>query len=208
MLASHKSFDEHLTVGWNVALAERLGLDVSGAVCLKGYKGDAERKIGLVARVVGRLRMEEMVGRIRGEFGGAGELFGGREDVEEQEVAVVAIMNAFHAEEVERVLQVVREAGWFSDAIDGQSVLYLTGAARELGLEAAKKVNMSTYCVGHRACEEWGIKYLARQTELRWPVLNVVTVLEEEEPPPPKVKHKAPGAIEEQNIQVSKVPQM
>jgi putative NIF3 family GTP cyclohydrolase 1 type 2 len=55
VLASHTGFDECLTVGWNVQLARQLGVDIGAegaesekCVCLKGYKGDEERRIGLV----------------------------------------------------------------------------------------------------------------------------------------------------------------
>ncbi|KAH9842139.1 Glycoside hydrolase [Teratosphaeria destructans] len=48
VLASHKPFDEHLTVGANLALARRLGMDLDEGRCgvVKGYKGDAERRVG------------------------------------------------------------------------------------------------------------------------------------------------------------------
>jgi len=76
VLSSHTGFDETLTVGWNVMLAGRLGVSVGETgiggrwdgdegeggmtdgvgkreegrecLCLKGYKGDEERRIGLV----------------------------------------------------------------------------------------------------------------------------------------------------------------
>jgi len=128
------------------------------------------------------------------EFDGVGELFapvpieeGAATDAQ---VDVLAIMNAFHAEEVERVLVAAEGAGWIDKAADGCRVLYLTGAARQYGLDAAAKVNMPTVCVGHRACEEWGIRYLAQETRARWPELEVVEILEEEEPPMPKASKK------------------
>ena len=79
MLASHKSFDAYLTVGWNVVLASRLGAELEDAVCVKGYKGDPERKIGLVARFVsGGRRFEDLVKDIKREFGGVGDLYSGK----------------------------------------------------------------------------------------------------------------------------------
>lgn len=214
VLACHKSFDEHLTVGWNVALGQRLGLDLTSAICIKGYKGDDDRKIGLVAKLENVTGLGPLLEKIRGEFSGAGEVFGARagreevvartdgdakapaptsaEDVEsERPISVLAIMNAFHAEEVDRVLLAAHTTGWIDDVKDGRHLLYLTGAAREYGIEAVAKVGMPAFCVGHVACEEWGIRYLAQQTRDRWPGLDVVEVFEEEEPrPAPKASDK------------------
>lgn len=213
VLASHKSFDECLTVGWNEALAGRLGVDVAGAICIKGYKGDDERKIGLVGRLSRPCQIEEVVEKVRAEFGGAGELFNtdvrnGAETMmppvetevglsptgaEERSIGVVAIMNAFHADEVERVMVAAHIAGWVKEVTDGQEILYLTGAARQPGIEALAKFGMPAYCVGHVACEEWGIKYLAERTRNQWPGLEVIEVFEEEEPRLPRTTKEDEG---------------
>lgn len=204
VLSSHKSFDEHLTVGWNIALGQRLGLDLENAQCIKGYKGDSERKIGLIARLQRSTSLDTLVETLRAEYSGNGELFAskaisttgpdavhqtelcsqpGLHDVETgRPIEVVAIMNAFHAEEVQRVLVAAFAAGWISDINNGSTILYLTGAAREYGIEAVAKVGMPAFCVGHVACEEWGIRYLAQQTRDQWPGVDVVEVFEAEEP--------------------------
>lgn len=89
VLSSHTGFDETLTVGWNVKLAGRLGVDVGEGrqerigdkesargieegwrcICLKGYKGDEERRIGLV----GGFGMHEENKRVGIEAGEARE---------------------------------------------------------------------------------------------------------------------------------------
>lgn len=194
VLASHQSFDAHLTVGWNVALASRLNAIVASGVCIQGYKDDPDRKIGLVAKLEQSRSLSSLHEMIRTEFAGVGELFAPPASLEgtatDAQVDVLAIMNAFHAEEVEHVLVAAETAGWIDNTADGCRVLYLTGAARQYGLDAAAKVNMPTICVGHRACEEWGIRYLAQETRTRWPELEIVEVLEEEEPPKPKASRK------------------
>lgn len=204
VLSSHKSFDEHLTVGWNTALGQRLGLNLETALCIKGYKGDDQRKIGLVASLQHPSHLSELLKSLRAEFGGNGELFIPKiastpaaddakltdiyplpsqfETNAERPIEVVAIMNAFHAEEVQRVLIAAHAADWINDVTDGSRVLYLTGAAREYGVEAVGKVGMPAFCVGHVACEEWGIRYLAQQTRNRWPDVEVLEIFEEEEP--------------------------
>lgn len=185
VLASHASLDTYLTVGWNTALASRLGLHTGSATCIQGYKGDPDRRIGLVARL--RTGVDGSLGRlvesVRREFAGAGELYlpaGGGVRLESR-ITAVAIMNAFHPEEVERVLDAAEERGWIKDRQSASDLLYLTGAARDYGLEGAAIANMPAICVGHRSCEEWGIRYLAEKLREQWPELTVEEVLEEEE---------------------------
>ncbi|USW54813.1 Putative GTP cyclohydrolase 1 type 2/Nif3 [Septoria linicola] len=195
VLASHASFDEHLTVGWNVALARHLELDLDSAACIQGYKDNPDRKIGLVARLNESMPVTSIAQKVLAEFNGVGELHqphladqtASGDMLPGSKISVVAIMNAFHEDEVRRVLNTAREKQWIDPASDGSSILYLTGAARDYGLAAIKEVNMPAFCVGHRACEEWGIMYLAEQLRAQWPSLEVIEVLEEEEAqPPPK----------------------
>ena len=175
VLASHTSFDETLTVGWNVALAGRLGLDVDQAVCVQGYKGDVERKIGVVGQV--SLRRDALEKRITQEFGAVEAIYEGISDG----IRVVAIMNAFNLSEVRRVLNMAQERGWIPEGEDsGRQVLYLTGQAREGGLIAAKECGMSVVCVGHRSAEEWGIRYMSAALRTAFPGVRVKELYEEE----------------------------
>ena len=190
VLSSHKGFDEALTVGNNTALAARLGVvDVSRSAVISGYKGDPERTIGILGPVE-----EEVVGRaklraqIEAEFGGAVEgAFGfGRDDAAkgstaETGIRALTIMNAFHPAEVRRVAEMAAELDIIPSAAAAcQGILYLTGAVREPGLQAALDRGMAVVCVGHRSCEEWGIRYLATQVKQAWPDLEVEVILEEE----------------------------
>lgn len=184
VLSCHASFDEHLTVGWNTELARRIGVDLTSAICIQGYKGNPDRKIGLVARLEMPRSKQTLADSLIREFDGAGELYLPETLVPQlnvgAEVRTIAIMNAFHEDEILRVIDATRKEGWIDPDEDGSSILYLTGAARDYGLTAAKEVNMSAFCVGHRACEEWGIRYLASQVRAEWPALEVIEVLEEE----------------------------
>ncbi|KAJ3039835.1 hypothetical protein HDV00_011744 [Rhizophlyctis rosea] len=184
VLASHVGFDEVLTTGWNVALADRLGVDVGKAACLAGYKGDPARRIGLVGAVRGHA--QELCDKIREDFSGCEGVFGIDLTNSDRPIRVLAIMNAFHPEEVERVLTAAVEKGWIASQDDGSDVLYLTGAVREPGLAAAMEKRMAVVCVGHRPCEEWGIKYLASRLREEFNVLKVEEIYEGEEPLPPK----------------------
>ncbi|GAB7337428.1 hypothetical protein MBLNU457_g2769t1 [Dothideomycetes sp. NU457] len=183
VLSSHVGFDEVLTVGWNPELASRLGVNVPLSECLQGYKGDPERRIGLVGPVSSSA--QDLVQRIKGQFSDVEAVFGVDQDLV-QPIKVVAIMNAFHPEEVDRVLATAHERGWIEAPTDGSQILYLTGAVREPGLVASQEKGFKVVCVGHRPCEEWGIHYLADQLRSQWPSLNVVEIYEDEPPPPPK----------------------
>lgn len=183
VLSCHKGFDEVLTVGYNTILAARLGMDIDRNVCLQGYKGDRERRIGIVGPV--NASVIDVLQRIRAEFGEWEGVYGTECHVQSDAgsqgtVKALAIMNAFHGEEVERVAQAAVEQGWAQDAA---ACLYLTGQAREPGLEAAMAKGMKVVCVGHRICEEWGIKYLASRLREEYPMLQVEEVFEDEEPP-------------------------
>lgn len=182
VLSSHKGFDEVLTVGNNTALASRLGMDLSHSTTIQGYKGDSERSIGIIGPVKAISRMD-LREHIKAEFGSLEGTFGFDEDAacsKELKVDVIAIMNAFHPAEVERVAAQALELGLISSATDCRRVLYLTGAVRELGRGAALAKGMAVVCVGHRTCEEWGIRHLARALREDWPSIRVDEILEDE----------------------------
>jgi putative NIF3 family GTP cyclohydrolase 1 type 2 len=177
VLSSHTSFDEVLTTGWNPSLAQRLQINVDDSVCIQGYKGDPERKIGLVGHV--SMVRDLLVNRIREEFGEADLAFDGPSD----EIRAVAIMNAFNEDEVQRVLEIALQHGWAAadDEAPGKHIIYLTGQPRVAGLEAAKALGMTVACVGHRPAEDWGIRFIATQLRTTFPAANVKEVYEEEE---------------------------
>jgi putative NIF3 family GTP cyclohydrolase 1 type 2 len=188
VLASHTSFDENLTVGWNPALAARLGVDVTpspsfsssenindNTVCVIGYKGDPTRRIGTVARV--STILGPLLQSIEREFG---SIEHAQEGLSE-EIYVLAMMNAFSADDVDRVLDMASERNWVPCVEQlGRHVLYLTGQPRKSGLEAAKKRGMTVVCVGKRVAEQWGISYLGARIRAEFPGLKVSEVYEDE----------------------------
>ena len=180
ILASHTAFDEVLTVGWNTLFAAGLGMDLPQSICIQGYKGDPERKIGIVGRV--SQQQVDLLRHIQQEFGPT-EHF---ERSACNEIQVVAIMNAFRSEEVDRVLNVAQQQLCLSPERGGAEILYLTGQPRESGLAAAKVHGMAVACVGHRAAEEWGIRCLAASLRSAFPKVEVKEIYEEEEMAPQK----------------------
>jgi putative NIF3 family GTP cyclohydrolase 1 type 2 len=179
IFASHTSFDENLTVGWNPALAERLGMSARESLCVQGYKGDPERKIGIIGQVAAS--QKALLEQIQSEFGEIEMVQAGLSD----EIRVVAIMNAFNDEEVHRVLGMVQEQGWVPDEdseAQGRHVLYLTGQPRASGLQAAAALGLTVACVGHKTAEEWGIRFLAAGLRMAFPSMHVEEVHEDEIP--------------------------
>lgn len=73
VLTSHQRLDELLTTGYNEVLLRRLGVEgtMQGIV---GYKGDPERKIGLVGRLPVRVIPREGEDEGRREYGEGGEV--------------------------------------------------------------------------------------------------------------------------------------
>ena len=202
--ASHKAFDESLTVGCNMPLLKKLGVNVREAKLLVGYKGDDGRRIGAVGGFESRMgdNIDEVRRKIAKEFGHVEDWFGFGDEGRGAEVSeygerekasgltAIACMNAFHPAEVERVAVAAVEAGFATSLEDSSGVLYLTGAVREEGLQAALQKGMKVACVGHQACEVWGVAYLAERVRETWPELQVEVVDEEEVKPIPKVKVK------------------
>jgi putative NIF3 family GTP cyclohydrolase 1 type 2 len=177
VLSSHTSFDEILTTGWNPSLADRLQINVDDSVCIQGYKGDPERRIGLVGPI--SMVRDLLVHRTKEEFGEAELAYDGPSD----DIRAVAIMNAFNEDEVQRVLEIALQHGWAAadDEAPGKHIVYLTGQPRASGMDAAKALGMTVVCVGHRPAEDWGIRYIATQLRLMFPAANVEEVYEEEE---------------------------
>lgn len=205
VLSSHKSFDEVLTVGWNVQLAFRLGINLQESLCIQGYKNDPERRIGLVGTIdTTEKAICDAISREfedwEGKFGFSNDLVA--EDASQdtsqgdRPIRVVAIMNAFHSEEVERVADAALQAGYIKDLTACDQILYLTGAVRQPGVEAALERGMRVICVGHKVCEVWGMKFLAAQIRSQFPGLEVVEIDEPEETPPTRqTSLEAPSVI-------------
>ncbi|KAG9200783.1 hypothetical protein G6514_006639 [Epicoccum nigrum] len=157
----------------------RLGMARENCFCVKGYKGDAQRKIGIVGPT--STPRDTILERIQNEFGQTELIHEGRS----REIRVVAIMNAFSEEEVLRVLQMAQEHALLPDASPGargRHVLYLTGQPRESGMLAAVALGLTVACVGHRSAEEWGIRFMAAAMRNAYPNVVVEEVYEEEEP--------------------------
>ena len=197
VLKSHTSFDEVLTTGWNEAFADAIGVRQDGRVCLAGYKNNPDRRIGLLGRMRVPALAETYAERISQAFGGHDAILlpeSGTEDeaTEAQSahdtlVDVLVSLNAFTPEVLTRVVSEVETLG-----SSASRTIAVTGAIREPGMEEARRLGLSVVAVGHKRCEDWGIRYLIERAKARYPSMQVQWVDEEELPPPPKPAKSVP----------------
>lgn len=173
VLACHKGFDEVLTVGINPVLARRLqmNMDEEEIQIISGYKSDPTRKLGYAGPLTSPLDMAGITAIVHNEFGhDVGKVYS--EQPLDHKFSHLALMNAFSQATVDQVLACTP---------DGRALLYVTGEARQEGLDAAAAAGMSVLTLGHREVEEWGLRYLAHALKCEFgDSLNVVTVMEDE----------------------------
>ena len=219
VLTSHQRLDELLTTGYNLALMDKLGLEVEpGRGELIGYKTDPERKMGIVARVpsVSDTNQDksllEWLEIIKNEFHGLeGTNFDDLADPATVVPKYIACMNAFEPTIIDRLLSVLSNhpvgpteppSIWkdtpldpnASTEIDSKEILYITGEPRPLGTDQAKSSGMPTIFIGHNRSEVWAINWLAGKARERLGAGMEVVVVDEEEivpPKPPKPEMKA-----------------
>lgn len=146
VVASHLPFDERLTTGYNPRLAEVLGM--------RGLRAIGEKR-GRPLGMVGAVTPEDgdrVIAAICETFGGA-----------ERAIAPAGI------EAVTRVAVV----GAMTDALVREAAgrgadIYVTGQWRIPGASAVEETGIGVVAVGHRRCEEWGLRALAAAIGERW----------------------------------------
>ena len=152
VVAYHLAFDEHLTLSFNPRLAEILSLS---AVEVLGEKEG--RSIGMIGEIP--------VHNFASYCCYLDEVFGGQDEARagtRSEVKRVAVVGAMTD-------ALVREAAW-----RGADV-YITGQLRQPAQAAVLETGIGVVGVGHRRCEEWGLRALAGVLRERWTRLEVVT---------------------------------
>lgn len=160
IVAYHLPFDERLTLGYNLLLAETLG--VSDPESLGSKQG---RPIGMIGDLEPS-EFGEVHARLRREFGGMEEVVPPREATV-QRIAVAGAMTD----------ALVREA-----AARGAGV-YLTGQLRAPARRAVEQTGIGVLTTGHRRAEEWGLRALAAWLRRRWAMLETHIVGEQAREP-------------------------
>lgn len=150
VLAYHLAFDENLTLGFNPRLATVLGmsnLEVLG------------EKQGRPIRMIGNILTQSNVDY----YCCVDEVFGGYDAVrgDAREVSRVAVVGAMTD-------ALVREAA------ERGADLYITGQLRKPAQAAVIETGIGIIGVGHRRCEEWGLRALSRLLCDRWSRLEVI----------------------------------
>lgn len=150
VLAYHLAFDENLTLGFNPRLATVLGM--SNLEVLGEKQG---RPIGMIGNIPPQSNS--------GYCYCVEEIFGGYDAAhgDDREVSRVAVVGAMTD-------ALVREAA------DRGVDLYITGQLRQLAQAAVLETRISVVGVGHRRCEEWGLRALSGVLCDRWSRLEVI----------------------------------
>lgn len=167
VLSHHLPFDEALTIGYNTRLFEQLeGLGMPEQL---GYKQEAakgkefipERPIGMLVDVVEQ-EFDYWLDCVKTLFGGYDRAEAGHSSsswrTTNSRIAVVGAMTD----------ALVREAA------ERGAHLYLTGAYRKPGQQAVDETGIAVIAVGHRRCEEWGLRALGDLLQEHLPVECVV----------------------------------
>lgn len=150
VVAYHLAFDERMTLGFNPRLADVLGMS---ALEVLGEKEG--RPIGAIADIPTH-SFASYCDRMHQIFGGQDKaLANSKTDI--KRVAVGGAMND----------ALVREA-----AARGAD-LYITGQLRQPAEAAVMDTGIAVVAVGHRRCEEWGLRSLAGILRDRWSKLKV-----------------------------------
>ncbi len=149
VLAYHLAFDQNLTLGFNPRLATVLGMSNLEVL------GEQGRPIGMIGNIPTQ--------SCAGYCCCVDEIFGGYDTVRGDacEVSRVAVVGAMTD-------ALVREAA------NRGANLYITGQLRKPAQTAVLETGISVIAVGHRRCEEWGLRALAGLLGDRWSRLEVI----------------------------------
>ncbi|MEP0916391.1 Nif3-like dinuclear metal center hexameric protein [Leptolyngbya sp. DQ-M1] len=156
----HLAFDERLTLGFNLQLADVLSL-----VNVQPFGYKADRAIGMIGEVPSQ-SFERYCVQVR-------EIFGGYESANTYscseangqtdttgKVAIVGSMND----------------GLIRSAAEQGATVYITGQFRVSAKQAVLDTGMGVIEVGHRRCEQWGLRTLSAVLRQRWSALRTIVI--------------------------------
>lgn len=150
VLMAHTPFDDHLTLGVNPCLALVMGL-----ADWEPFGDKAGRPLGMLGHVT-PAPFDTLRNALEDIFGGLECARAGAADT----VATVAVVNAMTD-------ALIREAS----ACGAQA--YVTGQERTGAHRAVEETGIGIAAVGHRRCEQWGLRALAGLLRERWAGLQV-----------------------------------
>lgn len=148
----HLAFDERLTLGFNLRLAEALSL-----MNVQPFGQKAGRAIGMIGETSPQ-SFDRYCDQVRDVFGGYESAIGQADSV--GKIAIVGAMNE----------ALIRSAA------DQGATVYITGQFRVSAKAAVLDTGMGVIEVGHRRCEQWGLKALSGVLRERWSTLQTALV--------------------------------
>jgi len=86
-------------------------------------------------------------------------------------VTAIAISRNFDAQTVDQAHALATKAGYLNDS--NATLLFVTAQPRQAGLDAARKHKMLVMCVTSVAASWWGLRYVGRTVQERWPDLEI-----------------------------------
>ncbi|MBE9010174.1 Nif3-like dinuclear metal center hexameric protein [Pseudanabaenaceae cyanobacterium LEGE 13415] len=152
VISYHLPFDERLTLGFNVRLMEALSM-----FNVRSFGEKAGRSIGMIGEVPPQ-QFGQFSQQIREIFGRYESAIAQTEMI--QKIAIVGAMNE----------KLVRSA-----ASQGVEV-YITGQFRVSAKSAVLETGTNVIEVGHRRCEQWGLRALSGVLKERWAELQIVLI--------------------------------
>jgi putative NIF3 family GTP cyclohydrolase 1 type 2 len=156
VFASHAAFDDRLSVGHSPSLAARLGLRADALTAVYRRPGDP-LPVGMAADVLGPVApASAWRDALAAEFGGLDAALLPDPAAPVRRIAAVGAMDA-------------ALVAW---ALAEGADLYVTGALRAPGREAAERAGLAVVAVGHRRAELWGLRHLARDLARALPGLT------------------------------------
>jgi putative NIF3 family GTP cyclohydrolase 1 type 2 len=151
VISYHLPFDEYLTMGFNIPLAQEL--NISNLEIL-GEKDN--RPIGMLGEI-SSTSFANLGDRLS-------QIFGGYEKIIQPinpEITRIAVVGAMTD-------SLVRQA------VARSADVYITGQLRQPATEALEETKIGAIAVGHYRSEVWGLRALAGILQERWPSLEVV----------------------------------
>jgi len=156
VLYHHLPFDETLTMGYNLPMAETLQMSHPEEIGHKQAPDLPRRAIGILGQTPGA-DVSAWIQLVENTFGGYDQVHVGKQPA----IGRIAIMGAMND-------ALIREA-----ARRGAD-LYLTGAYRKSAQTAVDETGITVIAVGHRRSETWGLRALADVLQERWADLSIV----------------------------------
>ncbi len=154
VFASHRGLDAHLSVGWNPALGQQLGLQNITELFRTDEKATAH-PIGMVGDLPAQVSFGDLLRALSGTFGGMeAALINGRQTIDR-----FAVMGAMTP-------ALIRQAA------DAGAQAYLTGQVRDVARNEAAQNKIAVYATGHKRAEFWGLHTLARELRTNFPDLR------------------------------------